>query len=309
MPKVSVVIPTRNRADLIGRAVESALAQTDGDLEVLIVDDASEDGTRDVIAGIEDARVKYFRHDVCLGVSAARNTAIGHAAGEFVAFLDDDDEWLPEKLRLQLDCFAQASRSVGLVCAGHHEVDRASNRITAEAIPVDRGWIFERLLRQGRFNHTSTILVRTECFARVGLFDLTYHYSEDFDLWLRIAREYECEFVEMPLARVYAQPDGLSQNYDAIIAGTHAHLVKYREFYDNNPAVFKERLQMLGSCYCIVGDAKRGRQMYYQAIARRPLAVKSYFGAALSLMGSPAFRFCLAAGIWTAARRLLGGWR
>src|SRR4029453_1391166 len=107
MPKVSVVIPTHNRADLLDRAVRSALAQTHADLEVLIADDASSDGTGEVVARIGAARGKYFRHDGNRGVAAARNTAITNATGEFIAFLDDDDEWLPEKLRIQLDRFQQ----------------------------------------------------------------------------------------------------------------------------------------------------------------------------------------------------------
>lgn len=305
MPKVSVIIPTHNRASLVGRAVQSALAQTHGDLEVLITDDASKDGTRDVVARIRDARVKYFHHEVNRGVSAARNTAIAQASGEYIAFLDDDDEWLPEKLQRQLDRFETATASVGLICCGHYEVD-AANRITAEVIPAERGWVFERLLTQGWFNHTSTILVRAECFAGVGLFDVTYRYLEDFDMWLRIATEYEFEFVEAPLARLHFQPDGLSRNYEEMIAGNEAHLVKYVEFFEKNPAVFKERLQKLGSYYCVAGDAKRGRQVFRKAIAHRPFAVKSYLGAALSMMGPEAFRLCCAAGVWTAARRLLG---
>lgn len=306
MPTVSVVIPTHNRAHLIGRSVRSALAQTYGDLEVVIVDDASTDGTRGAIARIADPRVKYLRHDFNRGVSAARNTAIAHAAGEFIAFLDDDDEWLPNKLEIQMDHFERAKPSVGLVCAGFNQVDIVSKRITSEIIPTERGWVFELLLRQGTFSHTSTIVVRAECFKKVGLFDVTYRYSEDFDMWVRIAKEYEFDSIPIPLVRLHFQPDGLSRNYDAMIAAGQAHLAKYREFYERNPAALKERLQNLGSCYLILGDAKRGRQMYWQAVARRPLAMKSYFGVALAIMGPWAFRICCSAGVWTAARRLLG---
>jgi len=306
MPKVSVVIPTHNRAHLVGRGVRSVLAQTFGDLEVMIVDDASTDGTREVIARIADPRVKYFRHDVNRGVSASRNTAISQASGEFVAFLDDDDEWLPDKLEIQLDRFEAANRNVGLICAGYHTVDSASNRITSEVIPTERGWVLERLLRQGTFNHTSTIVVRAECFARVGLFDVSYNYSEDFDLWLRIAKDYAVDCVPIPLVKLYFQPDGLSRNYHAMIAAGQAHLAKYREFYERNPAALKERLQTLASCYLILGDAKRGRQTYWQAAAHRPLAVKSYFGVALAILGPWAFRLSCSAGVWTAVRRLLG---
>ena len=243
MPKVSVVIPTHNRADLLDRAVRSALAQTHADLEVLIADDASSDGTAEVVARIGDARVKYFRHDVNRGVAAARNTAITNATGEFIAFLDDDDEWLPEKLRVQLDRFQQVSSTVGLICSGFHSVDLLSGTIE-DYVPDERGWVFERLLREGSFTYTSTTLVRSECFAKVGLFDVTYRYAEDRDMWLRIAKEYEFDFVPDPLVRRYVQVVGLSQNFDGIIEGTEAFLNKYRDFFEKHPATFNQHLRV-----------------------------------------------------------------
>ena len=101
-PKVSVIVPTHNRADLLPRAVDSVLAQTYGDYEMVIVDDCSSDNTQDVIAGFSDPRIRSFRHDRNRGQSAAINTGIAHARGEYIGFLDDDDEWLPTKLEGQV---------------------------------------------------------------------------------------------------------------------------------------------------------------------------------------------------------------
>ena len=100
-PRVSVVIPAYRRDDVLGRAIDSALAQT-VDVEVLVVDDGSEDDTAAVVAAYGD-RVRYLVHDRNRGVSAARNTGVAAANGEYVAFLDSDDEWLPRKLAAQLD--------------------------------------------------------------------------------------------------------------------------------------------------------------------------------------------------------------
>jgi glycosyltransferase involved in cell wall biosynthesis len=291
MPKVSVIIPTHNRADLIGRAVRSALTQTCSDVEVLVIDDCSKDGTGETVLAIRDPRVKYVRHETNRGVSAARNTALSLATGEFIAFLDDDDEWLPEKLRIQLDCMERARQSVGLMTTGY-QVENADKRIAYEVLPNERGWMFERLLRQGHFNHTSTILVRAACFVRVGPFDVTFRYGEDFDMWLRIAKEYEVDFVSIPLVRVHPQVNGLTQNYEARVSGAEAHLHKYRAFFETNSHVFSDRLHKLGTDYCFAGNAKRGRQEFYRAIAQRPLAPKSYVSAALSLMGPHAVRSC-----------------
>jgi len=102
MPKVSVVIPTCNRPDLLPRAIKSVLAQTYQDFEIIVVDDGREKSSENVVAGIGDARLKYIKQTDKKGGSAARNTGIKAAAGDFIAFLDDDDEWLPEKLDKQV---------------------------------------------------------------------------------------------------------------------------------------------------------------------------------------------------------------
>ena len=290
MPRVSVIIPTHNRATLVARAVRSALAQTYSDLEVLVVDDASTDDTREMLLRIGDARVRYLRHDTNRGVSAARNTALAHLSGELVAFLDDDDEWLPEKLRLQMELVDKVDGRVGLISCGHYDVDHATAQIRKVILPDHRGWVLERLLRQGHYSHTSTVVARAECFARVGLFDRVYRYGEDYDMWLRIARDYQADFVREPLVRRYAQPTGLSQNLDAIVAAKEALLAKYRDFYETEPHIFSRRLQMLGVYYCFAGRMKEGRRSFRRAIGRRPLGVKSYLYAALSLTGPRAFR-------------------
>lgn len=98
IPTVSVVIPTYNRAHLVGRAIQSVLNQTYQDFEIIVVDDGSTDNTEEVVKSFNDPRIRYIRHDQNRGGSAARNTGIKMARGEYIAFQDSDDEWLPEKL-------------------------------------------------------------------------------------------------------------------------------------------------------------------------------------------------------------------
>jgi glycosyltransferase involved in cell wall biosynthesis len=295
MPKVSVVIPTHNRAGLLGRAVRSVLSQTFQDLEVLITDDASTDGTRDMVSRLGDSRVRYLAHDVNKGVAAARNTALAQASGEFLAFLDDDDEWLPDKLQIQLDHFARARPAVGLMGSAYYAVASANNRRSGVVVPRLRGRVFEDLLRQGHFNHTSTVMARAECFDGAGVFDTSLPYAEDFDMWLRIARDYEVDFVPSPLVRRHYEADGISRNYEAIVSGTEAHLRKYRDFFVRNPRVFNARLQRLATCYCFAGDTRHGRRVLYRAIAQRPLSLKNYVWTAMSLFGPRTFRSAYAA--------------
>ena len=97
-PVVSVVIPTYNRACLLGRAIQCVLNQSFQDIEVIVVDDASQDNSADIVNSLDDSRIKYLRHEKNRGGSSARNTGIKAARGEYIAFLDDDDEWMPTKI-------------------------------------------------------------------------------------------------------------------------------------------------------------------------------------------------------------------
>ena len=114
-PTVTVVIPTYNRANLLGRSIRSVIGQTYGDFELIIVDDGSTDSTAEIAASFDDERVKYIRREQNGGVGAARNTGIKAAIGKFVAFNDHDDEWLPDKLERQMKIFKTLPSHVGVV--------------------------------------------------------------------------------------------------------------------------------------------------------------------------------------------------
>lgn len=115
---VSVVIPTYNRSEFLVQAVQSVLKQTRSALEIIVVDDASSDATRDVLMQIQDARLRYLRHEVNLGGAAARNTGIDAAQGDYVAFLDSDDQWFPTKIETQLERIEHYDLSERVVCYG-----------------------------------------------------------------------------------------------------------------------------------------------------------------------------------------------
>jgi glycosyltransferase involved in cell wall biosynthesis len=295
MPKVSVVIPTCNRVSLLRRAIASVIGQTFQDFEIIVADDASADGTAEMIRGLSDARIKHFRHDENRGVAVARNTAIAHARGEYIAFLDDDDEWLPQKLHRQVELMERLGDTIGAICCGNYEVDTSTNRIIAEMKPFLRGHVFEKLFTRGLFNRTSTVVVRAKCFERVGVFDPSFQYGEDFDMWLRLAQEYDFDYVAAPLAKVYLQPNGLTQNFQAIISGAERDLSKYRAFYARHPRVYSRRLHRLATYHCLSGNVKQGRRVFWRAVAKDCLAIKSYVCLALSFFGPRAFKSFYAA--------------
>lgn len=185
MPIVSVVVPTHNRADLLERTLRSILQQQVSDLEVIVVDDGSVDDTS-AVAAAADPRVQLLRNKNSTGVSAARNRGIAAARGDWVAFCDDDDLWSPEKLARQL---AAAERSgAHWVYAGDVNVDNRL-RVLSGGPPPEPEAVLALLPHWNPLaSGGSNVIVRSRALADVGGFDPSLRRTEDWDLWIRLAR-------------------------------------------------------------------------------------------------------------------------
>ena len=198
-PRVSVIIPTYNRAAAVQRAIASVLGQTLEDFELLVVDDGSTDETADAIAGIDDPRLRCIRQERNKGVAAARNRGIAEARAPLLAFLDSDDEWLPRKLALQVALMESSPRHVGFVGCGVE--DTLDGRTQAKP-PEGRGFLFDRMLYANLLHGAgSSALVRKAAIDMVGGFDERLPAIEDYDLWIRICRFWSVEQVAEPLVR------------------------------------------------------------------------------------------------------------
>jgi glycosyltransferase involved in cell wall biosynthesis len=203
-PEVSVVIPTRNRSRLLALTLRTVLGQRDVDLEVVVVDDGSADDTAELVAALADPRIRLVRHDRPQGVSAARNRGIAEAGGAWVAFLDDDDLWAPDKLARQLQAAHQTGRT--WVYTGEVTVDQDLRALDgAPPAPPDR--VLERL---GRHNAVpagaSNVLVHADALARAGRFDPGLRNNEDWDMWIRLARLGPPAWVCQPLTAYRMHP-------------------------------------------------------------------------------------------------------
>jgi glycosyltransferase involved in cell wall biosynthesis len=184
-PVVSVVIPTRNRWPRLRRALGMALGQRGVDVEVLVVDDGSTDDSQAGLEAVRDPRLRVLRNDSSRGVAAARNRGIAAARAELVAFLDDDDLWSPEKLRLQLDRWAETG--AGFVYAGAVRLREPDLVLRVDAAPppanIGRDLLATNVLPSG----PSNVVARAELVRRAGGFDEALHFAADWDLWIRLA--------------------------------------------------------------------------------------------------------------------------
>jgi glycosyltransferase involved in cell wall biosynthesis len=211
-PLVSVILPTYNRAALIGPAVESVLAQTFADLELWVIDDGSADETRAVVAAIGDPRLRYHRLDRNRGQAAARNEGLRRARGEYVAFQDSDDRWAPDKLERSLGVLRPACPGIGAVYCDMLRMWR-DGRVTYHRSPtLSRGrWIDPATgWYQVYLLGIQASLIRRRCLDAVGHFDERLRHLEDMELFMRLARAYELVRIPDPLVD-YVQTAGVTE--------------------------------------------------------------------------------------------------
>jgi len=222
-PLVTVIIPTFKRPDLVQRAIESVRQQTHRNIEILVIDDCSGDNTGEVVRAIPDPRIRYIRHNVNKGLPAVRNTGIRAAAGEYIAFLDDDDEWRTNKLERQLEAIKGCD---AVACIAD---------VNGKSLRVHRGpTITLKDLKRGSFA-PSGLMVRTPALRNV-MFDESLRQGEDWDAFIRIAQGYSIRWVAEPLL-IYNEGGHVRMTNEAkFLSGAEldkrtAILRKHREFF------------------------------------------------------------------------------
>lgn len=208
MPHVSVIIPAYNAEAFITETVQSALDQTYQDLEVIVVDDGSKDGT---VAALEQFGNRIRVHlQPNGGVAKARNMGVGLAKGSWIAFLDADDLWLPQKLERQLAC-----SSAPMTFTDRFNIGSRGDlpEIQSDVTPMRGGDLFVPLMKDGNFITNTSVVMRRALFERMGGFYTGLNGTEDWDLWIRIAEHHEIGFLPEPLVRYRFHPGGLSRNF------------------------------------------------------------------------------------------------
>jgi GT2 family glycosyltransferase len=208
---VTAVIIVYNGEAYVGRALASVLAQTHTNLEVIVVDDASTDGSCAVVEGFTDPRVRLLRREQNGGIGSARNVGISAARGAWVAFLDCDDRWAPQKIERQL-ARALARPDAGLVYAWA-TVESEAGQVVGEYQSRVEGQVLPELLRSNCISGSaSSAMVRRDALAAVGGFDESLRSAEDWDMWLRISAAYPVACVPEPLVLLTRRGSSTSGN-------------------------------------------------------------------------------------------------
>lgn len=229
-PLVSIIMPAYNAARTILESIESVLAQSYRQWELIVVDDGSTDGTSATVEKVADQRVLLLKQENS-GVAAARNRDLEQAQGEYIAFLDSDDIWVPEKLEKQVDVFRNEKKgNTGLV----YTEKRCFSEKTADAYACrSRQFddIADNFLRLLIFNYIATLTVMTKksVIEDVGMFDESLFGTEDWDLWIRIAKRYEIACIDEELAYYRVHEQGISKNRRRTIEEVYKVMQKHLE--------------------------------------------------------------------------------
>jgi Glycosyltransferases involved in cell wall biogenesis len=232
---ISVIIPTFNREKLIERAIKSVIAQTYTDIEVIVVDDNSSDNTEHVVRSINDGRIIYYKLENNQGACVARNVGIKLAKGDFIAFLDSDDEWHHDKLEKQIH-FMKTENSDIVFCKALYIKGEIQREFPNEFFDSNKMY-YELLLRN--LISTVTILAKTSCFNNIK-FDENLPKFQDWDIVLRLSQQYRINFLNEPLVTVYFQEQSITSDikHEKEVAALRNIMKKHDHAseYDNNVA-------------------------------------------------------------------------
>jgi glycosyltransferase involved in cell wall biosynthesis len=254
---VSVIIPAYNRASTIIRAIDSVLNQTYKIFEIIIVDDGSLDNTKQLVESIKDKRMVYIKHPRNEGGAAARNTGIKVAKGQYIAFLDSDDEWLPEKIEKQLNLFRKLDNSFGVVYTGFYVIKK--NKIIKEFTPRKKMYVLNDLLMSNCIGTLSSVMVRVEYLNIIRGFDETFKSCQDWDLYIRLSKLCKFDFITGCLVKYHETDDSfrISNKRQAIVSGHEKIFEKYNNEINNLPIELKALFfNYLGRKYLETGELK-----------------------------------------------------
>ncbi|WP_052353764.1 glycosyltransferase family 2 protein [Neobacillus jeddahensis] len=225
---ISVVIPTYNRADLLPKAVKSVLEQTLQPLEIIIVDDLSTDNTKEVVESFQNEKITYVLNSRTKGANGARNTGILMAQGDYIAFQDSDDIWLPTKLEKQMNYINNNQETDMCFCS--LKIENFGRVVPKRSVRSEE---IHSLLKRGNFISTQTIFIKT-AIAKKVLFDENLMRYQDWDFCLRVSESYQVHHLDEVLAVAEVQNDSIGKKVNQATA-LKQFFEKYPELKTANP--------------------------------------------------------------------------
>ncbi len=278
---VSAIITTYCRpVQMLLRAVNSVTNQTYQNLEIIIVDDSSKDysereSIRQVVLSLDDDRIRYIAHEKNSGACAARNTGIAAANGEFIAFLDDDDEWLEDKIAEQVAAMKAADSQTALVYCNNYCVSDSSGQPQKEKRELLAGYVYDKLILSNFIGSTSFPLIRTDLLRQIGGFDSLMKSAQDYDVWLRIAQKYKIAYTEKVLAVYHIhQGECITVNPKNKISGLERLREKNIDYIKKNANAYWYRTIKIAPFYAADNQMGKAIWSWFRAVMKKPFRFK-----------------------------------
>ena len=249
-PLVSVIIPTYNRGRLILDSINSVLNQTYKNIELIVVDDCSTDDTEKTVKSIDDSRIKYIKLEKNSGACVARNKGIEISRGEFIAFNDSDDLWLPEKINSQLDFFYKNNAEISF-CKMECRTPENNFIHNFPNIEFDRKISYKDLLKYNSAS-TQTIFGKTDCFKEI-IFDATMPRLQDWDEVLRLSQKFSVFYQNKILVHTFFQKDSISTHPEKGVLAMEMLFEKHKDAILSDPAIVESFFKKKASFVCKTG--------------------------------------------------------
>lgn len=291
-PEVSVIIPAYNGAKFLSRSIEGVINQTFTNWELIIVDDGSTDNSKDIISEYvhKDNRITYYWQANSGTPAKPKNTAFTHVRGKYVAYLDQDDEWVPEKLERQLAVFAKyQDEKIGIVSCGAHSVSEDGSPKAVPPVGKENVSLAD-LLHYNYIFSNSSVMLPASVIQAIGDRDESKEisYFEDWDMWVRVlAGGYTVRTIDEPLFNYSTHADNMSRvtaklkQAEMLVAFYHKHIKLYE---DNKVAhIF---LKTIGLYYALAGESAKAREYYKKSISSKKTYVAPYSMLALTYIGA-----------------------
>ncbi len=294
MTKISIIIPTYNRADLLPRTINSVLNQTLQDFELFIIDDGSTDTTAEIVDQFikKDSRIKYIRQENSGGAASPKNNAIQFCTGKYIAYLDHDDEWFPAKLEKQYNLFEQSMKKLGLVSCnvlmiknkhieGIHQISKYKS-------------IEDVLLHAGDYAFSnSSMMIPRAVINIVGPRDENLKIFEDLDFTIRVVLAgYDIDFVDETLVNYYIEETNFSKDFKRASPDYERFISKYKTLLEKYPKIFAVYHRHLGTMHLLAGETSEARKSFADSIRMDP-SIRNIVTACCALFGKKFYLFLL----------------
>ncbi len=281
MPTVSVILPTRNRVEFLEGAVESVFDQTYADLECVVVDGGSTDGTARYLEAVVDDRLRVVRHDEPQGLSAARNAGLDIASGEYVVFLDDDDRLHEDAVETLVETLEARPADCAGVYAAQGQVDDGER--TVESVPAGRAERFDT-----QVGGPSATIVRADVIEAVGDFDESFPALEDQEFWIRVFAEYAMFGLDRVLYERHVHGEQMTEDPELMLSGNRRILEKHGE--DLSSRTRADRHYGVAHQHARLGQPARARSHVRRAVREHPWRLAFVYYHGWLLLGTTGYR-------------------